>query len=254
MKPESDVDQRQPGQRDRDRILYTTSFRRLAGVTQVATPIEGHVFHNRLTHTLEVAQFARRLAEKVLTEQPDLADQRGGIDPEVVEAAAFAHDLGHPPFGHVAEHELDVLALQNGAVDGFEGNAQSFRILTKAIAHRPAYKGLNLTRATLNAVLKYPWMRDLSDPKSKKFRKFGAYRSEASEFNFARQDSNNSDLQSLEAAIMDYADAVAYSVHDVEDFYRAGLIPLERLVVSEREFDALPQALERAYRCRCFTT
>src|ERR1700722_5092020 len=152
---EDSGDQRQPGQRDRDRILYTTSFRRMAGVTQVATPIEGHIFHNRMTHTLEVAQFARRLAEKLIDGQRTEAERRGGIDPEVVEAAAFAHDLGHPPFGHIAELELDELGRKHGAVDGFEGNAQSFRILTKVAAHRSRYKGLNLTRATLNAVLKY---------------------------------------------------------------------------------------------------
>ena len=96
-------DQRTPGQRDRDRILYSSAFRRLAGVTQVVGPFEGHIFHNRLTHTLEAAQIARRLAEKLLKEQAELGTSLGGIDPDVVEAAALVHDLGHPPFGHVAE-------------------------------------------------------------------------------------------------------------------------------------------------------
>src|SRR5690606_5410989 len=94
-------DNRTPGQRDRDRILYSEAFRRLAGVTQVVSPEEGHIFHNRLTHTLEVAQIARRLAELVLRRSPSQCKEAGGVDPDVVEAAALAHDLGHPPFGHI---------------------------------------------------------------------------------------------------------------------------------------------------------
>jgi dGTPase len=103
-------DNRSHGQRDRDRILFTTAFRRLAGVTQVFASDEGHVFHNRLTHSLEVAQVGRRLAEKLCAEQRALCDKSGGVDPDVVEAACMAHDLGHPPFGHVAEVTLDELA------------------------------------------------------------------------------------------------------------------------------------------------
>lgn len=132
-------DQRAAAQRDRDRILYTAAFQRLAGVTQVVGPLEGHVFHNRLTHTLEVAQIARRLAEKLAKENRALAEELGGLDPDVVEAAALAHDLGHPPFGHVAEKELDALARSHGAAEGFEGNAQSFRIVTRLAAHRDRY-------------------------------------------------------------------------------------------------------------------
>src|SRR4051812_40406866 len=117
-------DQRTEGQRDRDRILYTLALRRLAGVTQVVSPIEGHIFHNRLTHTLEVAQIARRLSEKFIE-----AGKRGDgpstedLDPDVVEAAALAHDLGHPPFGHAGEEELKTLARNDGVLEGFEGNA-----------------------------------------------------------------------------------------------------------------------------------
>jgi predicted deoxyguanosinetriphosphate triphosphohydrolase len=150
---------RDPWQRDRDRILYSDALQRLANVTQVASPGEGIVFHNRLTHTHEVAQIARRLAEKLRTEQPQLA-ARCDLNPDVVEAAALAHDLGHPPFGHIAEEELDRLASANGAPEGFEGNAQSFRIIVRTEPHRIGYRGLDLTRATLNAVLKYPWQRD----------------------------------------------------------------------------------------------
>lgn len=222
-------------QRDRDRILYSDALQRLANVTQVASPGEGIVFHNRLTHTHEVAQIARRLAERLASQQPAFAE-KCGLNPDVVEAAALAHDLGHPPFGHIAEEELDRLARANGAPEGFEGNAQSFRIVVRTEPHRIEYRGLDLTRATLNAILKYPWVRDTrakgADPV--KAKKFGAYSSELKEFEFARAGFMNSDLQSVEAAIMDQADAIAYSVHDLDDFYRAGLIPIESLVFGDR--------------------
>jgi dGTPase len=229
-------DQRNAPQRDRDRILYTSALRRLANVTQVAGGFEGHVFHNRLTHTLEVAQIARRLAEKLRDENRPLARRLGGIDPDVVEAAALAHDLGHPPFGHIAEKELDRLAREaDQESDGFEGNAQSFRILTKISAHRSGYSGLNLTRATMNAVLKYPWDR-VMDPRDKQFRKFSTYRSEAADFEFARGGYGDAKHQSVEASIMDVADDIAYSVHDLDDFYRAGLIPVFNLRKDDEEF------------------
>ena len=149
-------DHRGPFQRDRDRIIYTSAFRRLAWVTQVVSAYEGDPFHNRLTHTLEVAQIGKRLAEKLLDEQPEEATAIGGLDPEVVEAAALAHDLGHPPFGHAAERELDRLVRESGTSDGFEGNPQSFRVVTKLSVKGRESPGLNLTRATLDAILKYP--------------------------------------------------------------------------------------------------
>jgi dGTPase len=223
------ADQRTPGQRDRDRILYTTFLRRLAGVTQVVAPTEGRIFHNRLTHSLEVAQAGRRLAEKLITEQPELLHAVGGLDPEVVEAASLAHDLGHPPFGHVAEHELNELVYKAGISDGFEGNAQSFRIVTKLARRHERFVGLNLTRATLNALLKYPWLR--TEGKSK----WGAYHTEEREFDWAREMERGSVAKSAEAELMDWADDVAYSVHDVEDFYQAGFIPLDRMIIDPAE-------------------
>jgi dGTPase len=228
-------DQRSPGQRDRDRILYTSAMRRLVGVTQVVSPSEGHIVHNRLTHTVEVAQIARRLAEKVGAKAgPELVEAVGGVDPDVVEAAALAHDLGHPPFGHIAESELDKL-LSPILPEGFEGNAQSFRIVTKLAVRRPQMLGLNLTRATLNAILKYPWFRRQD---KKRGRKWGAYRTEKGDFDFARAGQPaGDDAQSAEAGLMDWADDIAYSVHDVEDFYRAGLIPLDRLARDAGERD-----------------
>jgi dGTPase len=231
---------------DRDRILYSSAFRRLAGVTQVVSPSEGHTFHNRLTHSLEVAQTARRLAEQLRDNFPDQSKALDNVNPDVAECAGLAHDLGHPPFGHVAEKELDRLVRDVGCLDdGYEGNAQAFRWITKlcvrqdwrkryrnstAIVFQRGDYGLNLTRATLNATLKYPW---LWAPDDKRSRKWGAYDLEGSVLNWARELAQDipgeRPVQSVEAAIMDWADDITYSLHDTEDFYRAGLIPLDRL-------------------------
>jgi len=208
--------------------MYTPAFRRLGGVTQVVAPFEGQVVHNRLTHSLEVAQIARRLAEKLVLEDEAGAKRWGDIVPDVAEAAALAHDLGHPPFGHAAETELDALAYDAGDPDGFEGNAQSFRIVTRLAPHARKYDGLDLTRATLNALLKYPWPRSARDIDAKKHNKFGAYRDDMDAFDFAREGSP-ADRSSVEAEIMDIADDIAYAVHDLDDFFRAGLIPVDTL-------------------------
>ena len=196
---------------------------------------EGEPFHNRLTHTLEVAQIGRRLAEKLVREQGDIATVLGGVDPDVVEAAALAHDLGHPPFGHTAERELDRLMKEAEVGEGFEGNPQSFRVLTKLATRNQEFPGLNLTRATLNAVLKYPWYRRYDSPQHN--RKWGAYLSEQEEFEWARGVWHEDDRKSAEAEIMDFADDIAYAVHDVEDFFRTGLIPLDRLLSQDTEID-----------------
>lgn len=232
-------DFRTPFQRDRDRVLHAAEFRRLVGITQVVGPHEGPVFHNRLTHTVEVAQIGRRIAERLVGRLPMLAE-KGYLVPDVVEAAALVHDLGHPPFGHTGEKTLDVLSrlalsktdepVPPSDFDGFEGNAQSFRIVCRLALHDKSHEGLNLTRATLAATLKYPWFRADSGQQS---RKFGAYRSEADDLRFAGNGSVRL-RKSLEAEIMDYADDVAYSVNDLLDFYQAGLIPLDRLVWDQR--------------------
>src|SRR4051794_5153304 len=157
---------RSESERDRDRVLYSSAFQRLAGITQVASAEVGQEFHNRLTHSLKVSQVASRMARR-------LAESRGlgpaELDPDATEAAAFAHDLGHPPFGHIAEEELNALSQDWG---GFEGNAQSFRIVNLLSLRDLRFRGLNLTWRTLNAMIKYPWMRDLKDPARKK--KWGA--------------------------------------------------------------------------------
>ncbi len=212
---------RTPGQRDADRILYSYGFQRLAGITQVTGTEAGAILHSRLTHSLKVAQVARRITERLLAQMPDRA-ARHELDPDVAEAAALAHDLGHPPFGHVAEHKLDELAAGWG---GFNGNAQSFRIVTQLEHKRIEYSGLNLTRRTLRGILKYPWMRG---PDGKRHTSWGAYDTESDIFEWATQGVSDGVLHPL-AAIMDWADDVTYAVHDVEDFFRAGLVPLERL-------------------------
>jgi dGTPase len=222
------VDFRSPYEHDYDRIIYSSYLRRLASVTQIFNPSEGVIFHNRLTHTIKVSQIANRIAQKLINESLDANEfnEIGGLNRDVVSAAALAHDLGNPPFGHAAESELDSLIKnEDGIVDGFEGNAQSFRIVTVLATHNENYPGLNLTRATLNAILKYPWTR-----KKKEDKKFGVYSSEIEYFNFSRElASNLLDRKCLEASIMDIADDITYAIHDLTDLLRQGLIPFEKL-------------------------
>ena len=150
-------------------------------MTVVVSADQGHVFHNRLTHSLQVAQLGRRIAEKLRRGMTTGEVPKTYLSPSVVESACLAHDLGHPPFGHIAETLLNDLATVNGLTDGFEGNAQSFRIVTK-LAMGSHEMGLNLTRATLNAILKYPWLRGENPDQPNKW---GAYETEREEFNRA---------------------------------------------------------------------
>lgn len=232
--------QRSPQQRDRDRILYASAFQRLSQVTQVTAPEAGYSFHNRLGHSLKVAQVGRRHTERLQQRARDgeiagaAADLVLGTDPDAVEASCLAHDLGHPPFGHIAESKLHELAKKE-LPDGYEGNAQSFRIVTR-LAVRNEFQGLDLTRETLDYLLKYPWRHWPKDPLSgqKRERKWGYYGDDSDAFNFARElwpEEGKSELpeKSLGAEIMDWADDLTYAVHDVDDFFRAGLVPLERL-------------------------
>lgn len=204
-------------------MLYSSAFHRLAGITQIVRAGEADVFHTRQQHTIKVAQVGRRLGQKLLAEQPEEAAFRG-LHPEVVEAACLAHDLGHPPFGHIGESTLNDL-VKTKDDDGFEGNAQSFRILTKLAVRFPDALGIDMTRATLAACLKYPWFHENSGKQSKKW---SVYRSEKDDFEFARE-FHKHDQKTLEAELMDWADDVAYSVHDLEDFHRCNALPWQRV-------------------------
>lgn len=239
------VDIRSRFARDRDRVLYTAAFRRLAGVTQVAASDTGNPLHNRLAHVLEVAQIGRRLAERLLHDatQRGIAQAIGGLDADVVETACLAHDLGHPPFGHIAEETLDECAANEHVEDGFEGNAQSFRIVAWLAERGVEHPGLNLTRASLNAMLKYPWRRGKS---GKVHRKFGCYAADAKFLKWARELDPGTTRKSAEAELMDWADDIAYSVLDLEDFYQADWIPMDRLVEDKDEQDAF---LEKTFEC-----
>jgi len=225
--PTRDGDDRSEFQRDRDIILYSSALQRLSTTTQVVSGESGYVFHNRLTHTLQVAQVGRRLAEKLIIRQKALAEQHE-VDPDVVEAACLAHDLGHPPFGHLAEVELNSLVSNHRTIQGFEGNAQSFRIVTALAFRSERFRGLNLTKRTLRAILKYPWT--YSGRPRGKTNKWGAYNSELLHFQAAVGKPGYGPYpRSAEAELMDWADDLTYAIHDAEDFYRAGLIPLHLL-------------------------
>lgn len=237
-------DQRTNAERDRDRVLYSAQFARLAEITQVISPEHGYVFHNRLTHSLKVAQIARRIAQRILEENKRTPNLSSHL-PDVVEAAALAHDLGHPPFGHATEVELNKLVQDAGLTDGFEGNAQSFRIITRLAAsdaltlknsgkedeHEESVPGLNWTRQCLDSVLKYPW-RFAENPHYSK--KWGAYDSEKEVFDWVRQGQPKF-RRCLGAEIIDWADDVTYAIHDLLDFFRSGKIPIDRLRTDEME-------------------
>ena len=197
--------------RDRARIIHSFALRRLAAKTQVAVPWATDFPRTRLSHSLECAQVGRELGAAL------------GADPDLMEGACLAHDIGHPPFGHNGEEALNQIAASCG---GFEGNAQSIRLLIRLEAKTvlPDGKsiGLNLTRASLDAATKYPWSR------VENARKFGVYEDDLEIFNWYRS-GVESGKTSMEAQIMDWSDDVAYSVHDLEDSLVSGQIKLDQL-------------------------
>ncbi len=207
-------DFRDPYARDRDRVVHCSSFRRLEYKTQVFLNHEGDYFRTRLTHSLEVSQIARTLCRQL------------SLNETLAEVIALSHDLGHTPFGHVGGDELDRLLKADGHTMGFEHNFQSFRVLTKLEKRYKEFDGLNLTFATLEGVLKhsYPYEKPFLHALEECF-----------------------DLKkhpSLEAMVVDHADEIAYTSHDIDDGVKYGLIGFENLLE-----DPLCQQVDEAVRC-----
>lgn len=247
-------------ERDRARLVHSSALRRLADKTQVLGPATDDFVRTRLTHTLEVAQVGRELGKSL------------GCDPDVVDSACLAHDLGHPPFGHNGERAL---AEVTADVGGFEGNAQTLRILTrlepKVVGPGGSSAGLNLTRASLDASVKYPWGRGEGAPlaEGRENPKFGVYSDDLEVFAWLRADAAPG-VRCIEAEVMDLADDISYSVHDVEDAVVQGKLDFafladdehrSRIVTAVHEWygretsaDALVAAMDRLVAAHLWQT
>ena len=212
--------------RDRARVIHSAALRRLAAKTQVAVPWENDFQRTRLSHSLECAQIGRELGESL------------GADPDLQDTACLAHDLGHPPFGHNGEEALAEIAEDFG---GFEGNAQSFRLLVrleaKTVDSNGKSVGLNLTRASLDGSTKYPW------PRSQNSRKFGVYNDDLEVFTWMRTGAPI-DKKCIEAQIMDWSDDCAYSVHDLEDAIFTNQVSVKNF---EKDFQEIHTVMVRDY-------
>lgn len=210
----SEGDERSPFERDRSRIIHSAAFRNLQGKTQIFEPHSADFMRTRLTHSIEVAQIGRGLAK------------RFGVPGSLVETACLAHDLGHPPFGHTGEAVLNERMEKHG---GFEGNAQTFRILTRLEPKHKDYDGLDLCRASILAVLKYPYERN-ERTKDHKFLYLDDTRGDVTGWLYEGTDQELIDTpnprppRTLPCQLMDWADDIAYSVHDLEDGIASGLL------------------------------
>lgn len=216
--PEEHSSRRSDFARDRARLVHSSALRRLAAKTQLLSPTAGLDFaRNRLTHSLEVAQVGREFAGRL------------GLDPDIVDTACLAHDIGHPPFGHNGEKALSAWSVDVG---GFEGNAQTLRLLTrlepKVFGVDGQSFGLNLTRASLDASCKYPWPEasSVSDPSGRA--KYGFYQDDLAAFKWLRRGAPERQL-CIEAQVMDLSDDIAYSVHDFEDAVVNGYVDVAGL-------------------------
>ncbi|MDR1727666.1 MAG: dNTP triphosphohydrolase [Acidobacteriota bacterium] len=237
--PGSPKDHRHATERDRDRILHSSAFRRLQGKTQVFGTGQADFYRTRLTHSIETSQIARAIAHNLCAENPEL---ERCVTPELAEAVALAHDLGHPPFGHTGERTLDecMKEVSRGARrDGeeclrFEGNAQTFHILVAAEPKSPAYPGLNLTRATLAGVMKYPFEQDVHADKFifasdvpiarwtlRRGGRLAKARPSGDAAGGGKPRPAAQPKTSIVCQIMNWADDCAYSIHDVEDALQA---------------------------------
>ncbi len=217
--PRKEDDERSDFEIDRARIIHSAAFRRLQGKTQVFVSGSGDFFRTRLTHSLEAAQIGKGLALRL------------GAHPDLVETSCLAHDLGHPPFGHAGEAVLGDCMRQYG---GFEGNAQNLRLICRLSTKFADKDGLNLTRATLDSILKYKYA---FEPNLKKF----YYREDQSIVEWACESGSLTE-KSFECQIMDWADEIAYSVHDLEDGMKAGLITTHRLMNTPHIRDTIDDA------------
>ncbi|MFZ2597326.1 MAG: deoxyguanosinetriphosphate triphosphohydrolase, partial [Bifidobacterium adolescentis] len=200
-------------QRDRARLIHSSALRRLGAKTQILVAGTDDFARTRLTHTLEVAQIGRQIGTSL------------GCDPDVVDCACLAHDLGHPPFGHNGERALAEIA---GNIGGFEGNAQTLRLLTrlepKILFPDGRSAGVNLTRAALDAAVKYPWTlaEAAAHPKGERSAKFCVYPDDTDVFAWLKQHAPDTTRRPVECQVMDLSDDIAYSVHDVEDAIATG--------------------------------
>lgn len=245
LHPEEEKSQlRTEFERDRARIIHSSAFRRLGGKTQVRVAGYNDFVRNRLTHSLEVAQIGRQIGGLL------------GCDPDVVDCACLAHDLGHPPFGHNGEK---VLAKVCEDIGGFEANAQTFRILTRLepkVFERGRSYGLNLTRASLDACTKYPWTKSEAPEYIKGGKKFCVYPEDMEAFLWVKQEGKEHS-RPMECQVMDISDDIAYSVHDFEDALECGtnfskfkpdnMAPLEEGMKEWYEKEEDPEGLKEAF-------